>query len=83
MEVGCGARIRHFDGRRYWYFWHYEPSGGRSVRREDYIGRVESERARQDLLRRIATYYGKAEQEFARRRAAVDRGIRLALNTST
>ena len=32
MEIGCGARVRDFDGRRYWYFWHYE--------REDGITRV-------------------------------------------
>src|SRR5207249_1191937 len=24
MEIGCGARTRNFDGRRYFYFWHYE-----------------------------------------------------------
>jgi hypothetical protein len=24
MEIVCGARVRDFDGRRYFYFWHYE-----------------------------------------------------------
>ena len=71
MEVGCGARVRDFDGRRYWYFWHYEREGGRCVRREDYIGRVESERGRGELLRRIAAYHGRAEREFARQRARI------------
>ncbi len=60
MEIGCGARIRDFDGRRYWYFWHYEVEGGRSRRREDHIGRVDSGRAREELLRRIAAYHARA-----------------------
>lgn len=72
MEVGCGARIRNFEGRRYVYFWHYERTNGRSERREDYLGRVESERTRAELLRRMATYHRKAEQEFARRRARIE-----------
>jgi len=72
MEIGCGARIRNFDGRRYFYFWHYERDNGRSIRREDYVGRVGSEKARADLLRRMAAYHRKAEQEFARRRARIE-----------
>ncbi len=82
MEIGCGARIRDFDGRRYWYFWHYEREDGRSARREEYVGRVESDRARQDLLRKMAAYHRRAEEEFARRRAAVERAIALAVRTS-
>ncbi|HYM39009.1 MAG TPA: hypothetical protein VEY12_02540 [Thermoplasmata archaeon] len=73
MEIGCGARIRDFDGRRYFYFWHYERDGGRSVRREDYVGRVEAERSRSELLRRMLAYHRRAEGEFARRRAAIER----------
>ncbi len=72
MEIGCGARIRDFDGRRYYYFWHYERDNGRSTRNEDYVGRVDSERARSDLLRRIAAYYRKTEREFARKRARIE-----------
>mgnify|MGYP006268814199 CR=1 FL=1 len=75
MEIGCGARIRDFDGRRYFYFWHYERDGGRSVRREDYVGRVESERARGELLRRMLAYHRRAEEEFARRRAVIERMV--------
>ncbi len=73
MEIGCGARVRSFDGRRYWYFWHYEREDGRSVRREDYVGRVESERSRADLLRKMLAYHRKAEAEFARKRAVIER----------
>ncbi len=75
MEIGCGARIRDFDGRRYFYFWHYERDGGRSVRREDYVGRVESERSRAELLRRMLAYHRRAEGEFARRRAVIERMV--------
>ncbi len=83
MEIGCGVRMRDFDGRRYWYFWHYEREDGRSVRHEDYLGRIESERARQELLRRTVAYHRRAEQEFARRRAIVEQLIAGAARTST
>jgi len=82
MEIGCGARIREFDGRRYFYFWHYERDGGRSTRKEDYIGRVDSEKAKADLVRRMAAYHRTAEQEFARKRARIERLI-AANHTST
>ncbi len=73
MEVGCGARVRAFGHGRYVYFWHYEREDGRSIRREDYVGRVDSERARQNLLTRMAAYHARAEQELARRRARIER----------
>jgi len=82
MEVGCGARVRDFDGRRYFYFWHYERFGGRSVRKEDYVGRVGAERTRRELLRRIAAYHRRAEEEFRKRWAAVERLIAIAEHAS-
>ncbi len=82
MEIGCGARVRDFGGRRYFYFWHYERDNGRSSRKEDYIGRVDSARARDELLRRMASYHRKAEQEFSRRRAQIERQIAAAVHTS-
>ena len=82
MEIGCGARVRDFDGRRYFNFWHYERANGQSMRREDYVGRVDSEKAKSDLLRRMAAYHRKAEQEFARRRARIEQLI-AAEHTST
>jgi hypothetical protein len=75
VEIGCGARIRDFDGRRYWYFWHYERDGGRSVRKEDYVGRVESARSKADLLGRLLAYHRRAEAEFGRRKAVLERMI--------
>ena len=83
MEIGCGARVRDFGGRRYVYFWHYERSNGRSVRREAYIGRVGSERAKAELLRRMAAYHRKAKQEFARKRARIERLVTDTVHTST
>ena len=83
MEIGCWARVRDFGGRRYVYFWHYERSNGRSVRREAYIGRVGSERAKAELLRRMAAYHRKAEQEFARKRARIERLVTDTVHTST
>jgi hypothetical protein len=82
VEIGCGARVRDFDGRRYFYFWHYERTNGRSKRQEDYVGRVDSDTARSELLRRIAAYHRKAELEFARRRTRIEGFIALA-HTST
>jgi len=82
MEIGCGARVRDFAGRRYWYFWHYEREEGHSRRREDYVGRIDSERARQELLRRMAAYHRRAEQDFGRRRRAAEAAIAHAARTS-
>jgi hypothetical protein len=81
MEIGCGARVRDFDGRRYFYFWHYERAGGRSIRREDYVGRVNSEKAKVELLRRMAAYHRKVEQEMARRRARIEGLVRSYTST--
>ncbi len=82
MEIGCGAWIRNFDGRRYFYFWHYERSNGRSMKNEEYVGRVDSEKAKSELLHRMAAYHRKAEQEFARKRARIE-GLIVASHTST
>lgn len=82
MEIGCGARVRDFDGRRYFYFWHYERTNDRSAKKEDYVGRVDSDKPRSDLLRRMAAYHRRAEGEFARRRAKIE-GLIAAARTST
>ena len=83
MEIGCGARVREIRGHRYFYFWHYDRDSGRSVRREDYVGRVDDERSRQDILRKMAAYHGRAEHDFARRRARIERFVARASVTST
>ena len=82
MEIGGGARVRDFDGRRYVYFWHSERTNGRSTRKEDYRGRIEAERTKADLLRRMVAYHRRAEQEFARRRARIE-SLMAGQHTST
>jgi hypothetical protein len=44
---------------------------------------VDSDKARQDLLRRMAAYHARAEQELARRRARVERLLARAAVAST
>jgi len=83
MELGCGARVRDFGGRRYVYFWQYERQGGQSVRREDYVGRFEAPKTKGVLLRRMAAYHRRAEQEIARRWARIERLVSAAIHTST
>jgi len=73
VEIGCGARVRTFGTGRYLYFWHYEREGGRSRRKEDYLGRVTDANARQELLKRMAVYHARAEAEIARRRGRIER----------
>ena len=64
------------------YFWHYERENGWSARKEEYIGRVDSPRTREDLLRHMTSYHRRADQEFARRRAAIERVLATAIRTS-
>ena len=64
------------------YLWHYEQESGWSVRKEEYIDRVDPPRAREDLLRRMTSYHRRADQEFARRRAAIERVLATAIRTS-
>ena len=73
MQIGCGVRTMTVKDHEYLYFWHYEREGGRSRRKEDYIGRVDDAGVRQELLKRLAAYHGRAEQEIARRRARIER----------
>jgi len=53
------------------------------LRKEDYIGRIDSHQAREELLRKMAAYHQNAERDLARRRAQIERRIGLALRTST
>lgn len=64
------------------YFWYYERESGRSVRKEEYIGRVDSPRTREDLLRRMTSYHRRADQELARRKAAIEMVLATEIRTS-
>ena len=83
MELGCGARVRDFGGRRNVDFRQYERQGGRSVRREDSVGRFGAPKTKGALLRRMAPYHRRAEQEIARRWARIERFVSAAVHTST
>ncbi len=69
MEVGCGGMgLRTSRGHVVnLYFWHIEIEGGACVRREDFLGRADSLRVKQELLRRMATYDRRMEQTLARK----------------
>jgi len=82
MEIGCGARIRSFDGRRYFYFWHYEErtDGPRGTRNTS----AASTPKRPDPIFCVGWQptHRKGEQEFARKRARIE-GLIAASYTST
>src|SRR5205823_13473334 len=57
MRVGCGLRVRRIDGNEYLYFWHYEREGGRSERREDYVGLVREAKSSQEAARKLLVFH--------------------------
>src|SRR5437870_7292698 len=71
MRVGCGLRVRRIDGNDYLYFWHYEREGGRSERREDYVGPAREARSRQEAARKLLAFHRRGPQELGARIARV------------
>ncbi len=67
MEFGCGGvGLRTSRGQVVnLYFWHLETEDGGCVRREDFLGRADSPRTKQELLRRMAMYNRRIEQKLA------------------
>src|SRR2546429_9915200 len=61
MRVGCGLRVRRIDGNEYLYFWHYEREGGRSERREDYVGPAREARSRQEAARKLLAFHRRGQ----------------------
>src|SRR2546430_17066073 len=57
MRVGCGLRVRRIDGNEYLYFWRYEREGGRSERREDYVGPAREVKSRQEAARKLLAFH--------------------------
>src|SRR3989442_7651713 len=81
MRVGCGLRVRRIDGNEYLYFWHYEWEGGRSERREDYVGPAREAKSRQEAARKLLAFHRRGPPHLAagaappdRRRARESRG---------
>src|SRR5437773_12418918 len=64
MRVGCGLRVRRIDGNEYLYFWHYEREGGRSERREDYVGPVREAKSRQEAARKLLAFHRRVPQDI-------------------
>src|SRR5437773_4736373 len=67
MRVGCGLRVRRIDGNEYLYFWHYEREGGRSERREDYVGPVREAKSRQEAARKLLAFHRRVQQDLGAR----------------
>src|SRR5438132_13312967 len=67
MRVGCGLRVRRIDGNEYLYFWHYEREGGRSERREDYVGPAREAKSRQEAARKLLAFHRRGQQELGAR----------------
>src|SRR5438876_9967233 len=73
MRVGCGLRVRRIDGNEYLYFWHYEREGGRSERREDYVGPVREAKSRQEAARKLLAFHRRGHQGVGARIAPAPR----------
>src|SRR5205809_8039781 len=76
MRVGCGLRVRRIDGNEYLYFWHYEREGGRSERREDYVGPVREAKSRQEAARKLLAFHRRGQPDPAARPARPQRTTR-------
>src|SRR2546427_6060173 len=64
MRVGCGLRVRRIDGNEYLYFWHYEREGGRSERREDYVGPAREAKSRQEAARKLLAFHRRGAADL-------------------
>src|SRR5207302_3915699 len=73
MRIGCGLRVRRIDGNEYLYFWHYEREGGRSERREDYVGPAREARSRQEATRKLLAFHRRVQQNPGARIARLER----------
>ena len=73
MRIGCGLRVHRIDGNEYLYFWHYEREGGRSRRREDYVGPAREPASRQQGGKKLLAYYRRIQTEVASRITRLER----------
>ena len=73
MRIGCGLRVRRIDGNDYLYFWHYEREGGRSQRREEYVGPALEGTSKQVASQRLLAYHRRVFQDLAARIARLER----------
>jgi hypothetical protein len=73
MRVGCGLRVRRIDGNEYLYFWHYEREGGRSRRREDYVGAAREPKSRREAAKKLLAYHRRVQADLSARIARLER----------
>lgn len=73
MRIGCGLRVRRIDGNEYLYFWHYERHGGRSARREDYVGPARDAGSRREATRKLLAYHRRVHQDLVGRIARLEK----------
>lgn len=80
MEVGCGGmglRTSRGDVVNL-YFWHFEVEDGVGVRHEDYLGPADAPRVKRELVRRMALYDRRVQQDLATRVAKLERVLATA-----
>src|SRR2546428_11139407 len=82
MRIGCGLRVHRIDGNEYLYFWHYEREGGRSRRREDYVGPARDPASRQNGGRKLLAYYRRIQADVAARIARLERSAEAGRTAS-
>ena len=70
MQVGCGVYVHPVRERRYLYFWHYESRGGSRVQVKEYVGPVDSPRARGEAAHRCEVYYAKVADDLEKLRTS-------------
>src|SRR5207249_9985762 len=70
MQVGCGVYVHPVRERRYLYFWHYESRGGSRVQVKDYVGPVDSARARGEAAHRCEASYAKVADDLEKLRTS-------------
>jgi len=69
MEVGCGIQVRRVKGRRYLYFWRYERTNGRSVKRWKYLGVAGRTETRRKALQELTIHYSRVKRDIDRKLA--------------
>lgn len=76
MQIGCGIYTHAIRARRYLYFWHYETRGESRVQVKEYVGPVDSPRARTEASHRAEAYFARVAEDLERARTASLAGIR-------
>src|SRR3989442_9167870 len=80
MRTGCGLRVHRVDGNEYLYFWHYEREGGRSRRREEYVGPAREPASRQGGVKKLPAYERRIQTQVASMVTPMER-VTVAIRT--